>query len=285
MSRGGGGNCGEGCFAAVFLGGAAQHLMENFSEITDGTETAKAADLLNGGAAFQQHIGSGADTVLIQIINGGLMETSLKTAGTFSLTDKSRIGNVFQGDMPGIIAVNKMKHVLDPGDITAAGDRLGLLCLGHGQQAAPELTQLVLQLELITERFFLRQIYHGVQRFQHPELVLVGGLNGLQLDSVTFCNGVDVLLVHTADKIAYQEAAVKNVGIDHAGTGGSFAVHMQDTGVDKHRFPFLQMEAAVRRAAFQRTLCHICYLKIAVPVPGDGAVHTVIQGLTDADVG
>lgn len=85
----------EGCFAAVFLGGAAQHLMENFSEITDGTEAAEAADLLNGSAAFQQHIGSGADAVLIQIINGGLMETSLEAAGTFSLTDESRIGNVF----------------------------------------------------------------------------------------------------------------------------------------------------------------------------------------------
>ena len=64
-------------------------MAEELAEIADGAETAAGADLLNTGVAFQQHIGSGANPMLVQIFDGRFPETSLEAPGAFSLADGS----------------------------------------------------------------------------------------------------------------------------------------------------------------------------------------------------
>ena len=101
-------------FLPVLSGGTAKGFLEPPTEITGGAETAALTDLGDTFFALKQHAGGHADAVIVEISDGGHAKTPLKTPGAFPLADGSGIGDVFQGQLAGIIVVDKTQHHLDP---------------------------------------------------------------------------------------------------------------------------------------------------------------------------
>ena len=101
------------------------------------------------------------------------MEAALEAPGTFPLTDSGCVGNIFQGNLLGIVFVDKVEHSLDPLDITAGTAGRLRPQIRKGQKPAPKLAQLGLYLKLIAKALTAGQLDHGPDRIQHQVLVAV----------------------------------------------------------------------------------------------------------------
>lgn len=89
-------------------------VVEGFSEVAGGAETAVFADGGDAAACREQHPGGGADAVVYQVIYRGDTDASLKTSGTFPGTDAGGSGNFVEGDFFRIVCVDIVHHLFQP---------------------------------------------------------------------------------------------------------------------------------------------------------------------------
>lgn len=131
------------------------------TKVAWGAEAAELTDLCDGLIGFQQHPSGCANPEVQQVGNSRGLKVPLEASGTLPLADGCGVSDLLQGKSLGEVLVNEAEHLLDPGDIAVvvAGNR-PLPVRSEGQKSAPELAEMVLQLEFITERLLPSQVYH-----------------------------------------------------------------------------------------------------------------------------
>lgn len=87
--------------------------MEGLAEIAAAVESAGNADLCHGKTGVNEKITGFAEPVVHKVGKGGLAKSLLKTPAAFPGAYKSRIGNLFEGQLFVIVGSHIFHHNFD----------------------------------------------------------------------------------------------------------------------------------------------------------------------------
>ena len=107
------GLCPADILVAVFFGGTAHGLTEDFAEIARGAETAFFADLYNALGTAGQKVGRHGQAGLCEINDGRCIDAAGKAACTLTGADIRSCGNILQGELLAAVILDKLRHQLE----------------------------------------------------------------------------------------------------------------------------------------------------------------------------